>query len=152
MTEPEPKPTLSLLPHPSTNPDDYIHIVSNLLTPTECTSIIDKYQDLKPSNVTTGTVRTRQVFEDAELAEVVWGRLRGFYAHGKKEEETSDKERGRGRGTVVDEDGELWIAEGLNEVWRLCCYEEGSFVTTSLSPQKVFLQKSKSFHLTCIHT
>ena len=75
-----------------------------------------------PSNVTPGTVRTREVFEDGELAGRVWERLRGFY-EGVEE-----------KGMVRDEDGEVWRVKGLNEVWRLCFYAEGTLACLLLFP------------------
>lgn len=111
----QPTPTLTLLPYATSISDPtapIIHLLANLLTPSECTSIIANHQNLTPSNITANTIRSREVFEDEELAAKVWERMKGFY-EGKEE------------GKVVDEDGEVWKVAGLNEVWRLCFYDEG---------------------------
>lgn len=113
------QPTFTSIPlsidnhEPSTH--NSIDIITSLLNPSECATIIEKHQNLTPSNITPETVRTREVFEDAELAERVWERLKGFYGNITG-----------GKGTVIDEDGEVWKAKGFNEVWRLCFYEEGT--------------------------
>jgi len=111
----EPTPTLSNLPFsPSPqDPTDFIHIINNLLTSSECASIISAHTDLIPSNVTPGTVRTRQQFDDEELSTLLWERIKGFYAGDM--------------GKVVDEDGCVWRVSGLNGMMRLCLYEKGRF-------------------------
>jgi hypothetical protein len=108
-----PKPTLSYLPFspPSSNPEHFVHIIHNLLTASECASIIENHKNLIPSNVTPGTVRTRQQYSDEKLASILWERLEPFYEGDK--------------GKVVDEDGCTWTAAGLNDSFRLCRYEKG---------------------------
>lgn len=144
--EQPPKPTLSThliytspSPSPSSVPSERkldsdlkdavhtpseVHILTSLLTPTECTSIIDAHLDLVPSNVTAQTVRSREVFVDEELAGRVWERMEGFF-ESRGEEEGVMTGREKVKGWVRDEDGEEWRVKGLNEVWRLCCYDVG---------------------------
>ncbi|PMD40324.1 hypothetical protein L207DRAFT_511830, partial [Hyaloscypha variabilis F] len=110
MTSPSP-PTLQTLPIPTLTPPRSIHLISNLLTPTECTSLISTHTNLIPSNVTPTTVRDREIFTDAALASLLWSRISTFF-----QEEM---------GKVVDEDGEGWTVRGLNETFRLCRYTQG---------------------------
>jgi hypothetical protein len=107
-------PTLSYLSFTPEKPHHFVHIISNLLNPSECASVIASHNNLIPSNVTPLTIRTREVFDDPALAEKLWGRIRGFYE--------TDASSGR----VCDEDGEAWVISGLNERFRLCLYEQGS--------------------------
>lgn len=115
MSHPTPIFTLLLLlplpspphqPNPPSPPEHFIHLIHHLLTPTECTQIIAAHQNLIPSNVTPGTKRDRQLFEDEELAERIWQRLKEFY----------------GGDRVKDEDGQWWRASSLNARLRLCRY------------------------------
>ena len=116
MTETALNPTLTPLPFNDTKPDHFVHTISNLFSEFECNAIIQQHKNLTESNITPGTIRTRQQFEDFKLAERVWERLRGFY----------EGEEGEGRGgRVRDQDGEWWRVSGLNERWRLCLYEKG---------------------------
>jgi hypothetical protein len=119
-----PKPTIKSLDFPTSNPDHFVHIISNLLTESECTSIIETHKNLTVSNVSPGTIRTRQQFDDEQLATSVWGRIRGLY-------------EGREGSKVKDEDGQWWRVLGLNSRWRLCLYEKGIVSTPALSIHKV---------------
>jgi hypothetical protein len=101
--------TLTTLPLPSSNPTHFVHLISNLLTPTDCYSIITSHTNLVPSETTPGTIREREQFSDPELLTKLWSRLKPFY------------ERDR----VQDEDGNWWRAKGLNAALRLSRYEEG---------------------------
>jgi hypothetical protein len=60
-------------------------------------------------------VRTRQAFDDEQLASLIWQRVK---PHFDNDEELH---------TIVDEDGEVWDVSGLNERWRLCLYEDGKY-------------------------
>jgi hypothetical protein len=101
--------TISTLSLPTINPTRSVHLISNLLTPSECTSIISSHKNLASSNVTPTTVRDREVFTDSALASLLWSRISPFF----------EKEK------IVDEDGEEWSISGLNEGFRLCRYVEG---------------------------
>jgi len=116
MTSPSTSPspsTLQTLPLPTLSPPRSIHLISNLLTPTECTSLIDTHTNLIPSNVTPTTVRDREIFTDPGLASLLWSRIATFFQEKM--------------GKVVDEDGEAWTVRGLNETFRLCRYTQGTF-------------------------
>jgi hypothetical protein len=93
-------------PDPTTH---FLHTITSLLSPQECTSIITSHQKLIPSNVTPGTKRDREAFDEPELSLLLWARLRQFY----------------GKDRVKDEDGQWWRARGLNERFRLCRYLPG---------------------------
>ena len=116
------KPTLQFLPlsFPSTSTTPTqprsIHLISNLLTPTECSTLISSHTNLIPSNVTPTTVRDREVFDDEELSSLVWGRIQGFFEEGEGIE-----------AGVLDEDGEAWKVVGLNDRWRICRYVKGTY-------------------------
>ncbi|KAE8440824.1 hypothetical protein EG329_006405 [Mollisiaceae sp. DMI_Dod_QoI] len=106
-------PTYSLVtlpsPAPSSSKPHQIHIITNLLTPSECSSIISDHNNLIPSHVTPTTVRDREAFDDHVLSELLWERLKLFFGSEKLE----------------DEDGCQWEVEGLNERFRLCRYLPG---------------------------
>lgn len=98
-----------------------IHILHDLLSPQKCEELIGAHLDLIPANVTAQTVRTRQVFEDEELAASIWKQIECFFV-----EELDVQRDDRAVGLVKDADGEVWKVKGLNERWRLCLYEAGS--------------------------
>lgn len=114
MNNSSPTSTLTSLDFKPEKPHHFVHIISNLLTPSECEAIITSHKNLIPSNVTPETIRTREVFDDSALASKLWSRIRGFY------------ENDAATGTVYDEDGDVWVVSGLNERFRLCLYEKGS--------------------------
>jgi hypothetical protein len=107
-----PQPTLTLLtlvhPSPTPPPEHFVHLIHNLLTPLECNTLISTHQNLIPSNVTTDTIRDREVFSSDSLACLLWSRL-PFYHTSK----------------IQDEDGQWWTAKSLNERFRLCRYGIG---------------------------
>lgn len=98
-----------------------IYIFHDLLSQSQCEDVIGAHLDLVPANVTAQTVRTRQVFEDEELATSVWEKIKDSFV-----EELESQEGDRAVGLVKDSDGEVWKVKGLNERWRLCLYEAGS--------------------------
>ena len=105
-----------------------IYVFKDLLAEEECLKIIKDNRDLVPSNVSPETVRSRQVFEDGELAERVWKRIERFFVDGGENGGVVDSERDEDDkvyGVVVDGDGEKWKVSSLNERWRLCCYDVG---------------------------
>lgn len=103
-------PTLSHLPLPSPSPEFFVHVISDLLTPHECTALIAQHTLTLTSNATTHTNRLRDIFDDEELAETLWGRLTPFYGAEK----------------VVDEEGCSWTASGLNTRFRFAGYGVGT--------------------------
>ena len=103
------QPTLSHLPFPSSSPNHFVHIISNLLTPEECEVLIKGHPNLVPSNVTTNTIREREMFDDETLASLLWSRLEPFY----------------GKDEIIDEDGSVWKANCLNDRFRFCKYLPG---------------------------
>ncbi|KAL5324957.1 hypothetical protein ACEPPN_006078 [Leptodophora sp. 'Broadleaf-Isolate-01'] len=114
-------PILHTLPIPTLSPPRSIHLISNLLTPTECNSLVDTHTNLIPSNVTPTTVRDREVFTDPALASLLWSRIATLF----KEE----------MGKIVDEDGERWTVRGLNETFRLCRYTQDGRRLESVNEQ-----------------
>lgn len=100
-----------------------IHIVTNLLDTSQCSEIIFQHTNLTPSNVTRDTIRDREVFDDQELSDLLWSRLRGNFERNK----------------VVDEDGCEWVAEGLNERFRLCRYLPGTYTSLFILNLSFFL-------------
>jgi hypothetical protein len=104
-----PGPKLQHIPLPSPDPTQFVHLITSLLTPTECAHFISSHTNLIPSNIVPGTIRTREQFEDTALAEEIWERIRVFYEGDR----------------IQDEDGEWWRAKGLNHMFRLCKYERG---------------------------
>jgi len=110
MTTLQLQPTLA--EHPFQGSDSathFVNIITNLLSESECQNLISSHKDLIPSNVTPQTIRTREQFDDCELSDLLWERLKYFY----------------GKHRVKDEEGYWWKATGLNERFRLCRYEKG---------------------------
>ena len=70
-----------------------IYVFKDLLAEEECLKIIKDNRDLVPSNVSPETVRSRQVFEDGELAERVWKRIERFFVDGGENGGVVDSER-----------------------------------------------------------
>lgn len=150
-----PSPTTHQIPLTHDVEQASIYIFDDLLTVEECDEIIQAYKDLIPSNVSPETVRTRQVFEDARLAEKVWKRIEGFFSEG------SGEVNAKAVGMVVDGDGERWRVKGLNERWRLCCYDVGMSsrelffkgLSTNINRRQVFTASRHaplSFHLPAV--
>ena len=87
----------------------FVHVLSNLLSKAECEEIIRAHTNLVPSNITIGTIRTREQFDDPQLANKLWSRMSQFY----------EDER------IKDEDGYWWKCKGLNTLMRLSKYDAG---------------------------
>jgi hypothetical protein len=111
-------PALTSLHFAPEQPHHFVHLISSLLSPSECTSVTATHTNLVPSNVTPSTVRSREIFTNDTLAHTLWARIKGFY-DGTKDTDV------KGVGRIVDEDGEAWVITGLNECFRLCLYEKG---------------------------
>lgn len=104
---------LTHLPFASDDPTHFVHIISNLLSEAECKQIIDSHHDLTPSNLTLGTIRVREQFDDHALADLLWSRLSQFYTNER----------------IKDEDGSWWVAKSLNPHLRLSKYEKSKEVS-----------------------
>jgi hypothetical protein len=102
-------PTLSHLPLPNPSDENYVHIISNLLTPSECQTCIDEYTPALTTNGMQLTNRLRHLVDDEKLADKLWQRLMPFYGDVK----------------IVDEEQVSWSAAGLNSRFRFCLYESG---------------------------
>jgi hypothetical protein len=115
---PKMSPTLAHLALPHTPDENFVHIISDLLTPAECAALIQEHSTSLIPQPLTLTRRLREIFDDEELAETLWNRLRPFY----------------GGMRIVDEDGCSWTASRLNTRFRLAKYERGwSFSSNLLS-------------------
>jgi hypothetical protein len=101
--------SLTSLPIQSSDPTHFVDILSNLLSKSECEGIIKSHTNLIPSNITFGTIRTREQFDDAALASLLWSRISHFYANDR----------------IKDEDGYWWKVKGLNIHMRLSKYDTG---------------------------
>jgi hypothetical protein len=117
IQHPKMPPELYALPFTPESPSHFVHIVTSLLSSAECSSIINNQTNLTPSNVTASTRRDREIFDDNDITELVWERLKQFY----------------GADRIEDEDGEYWAASGLNSRWRLCRYGKGMSGHISIS-------------------
>ena len=110
MTTLQLQPTLAELSFQGSDSTTYfVNIITNLLSKSECQTLISSHKDLIPSNVTPQTIRTREQFDDYELSDLLWERLKYFY----------------GKHRVKDEERYWWKAARLNERFRLCRYEKG---------------------------
>jgi hypothetical protein len=101
--------SLTTLPIDSSDPTHFVHILSNLLSKSECEEVIKSHINLVPSNITTGTIRTREQFDDPALTSLLWSRISHIYK--------SDR--------IKDADGYWWKAKGLNTNLRLSKYDAG---------------------------
>jgi hypothetical protein len=108
-----PTTTLSHLLFPATDPTHFVHILSNLMTPEECTNMIASHTNLEPSNLTRGTIRTRETFIDHALARKLWSRMKPYYVGNR----------------IKDEEGYWWVAKGLNPGFRLSKYEKSKCIS-----------------------
>lgn len=88
-----------------------LDILTSLLSSEECKSLIIAHDIEAELHDISGTytTRLRKVFDDEVLADLLWSRLSQFY----------EKLR------VVDEEGQTWCAEGLNQCFRFCKYRAG---------------------------
>jgi hypothetical protein len=100
---------LSNLPLPNLSDENYVHVISNLLTPIECKALIDEHTPSVTTNGTMITNRLRHMIDDDKLANKLWQRLEPFY----------------GSVQIVDEERVGWTASGLNSRFRFCLYEPG---------------------------
>jgi hypothetical protein len=101
--------SLTPLPIEPSDPTQSIHILSNLLSKSECEEVIKSHTNLVPSNITDGTIRTREQLDDAALVSLLWSRISHFYKDDR----------------IQDEDGYWWKAKGLNIHMRLSKYDAG---------------------------
>jgi hypothetical protein len=102
-------PTLAHLPLPQPSDENFVHIIPNLLSPAECETIIQAHTASLIPHELTLTTRLRKIFDDEELAETLWSRLKPVYGDMK----------------VVDEDRCSWTASRLNTRFRFAKYERG---------------------------
>ena len=89
-----------------------IHVFHNILSAQECQEIIESHTDLIPANVTTETIRDRQMFENEELGARIWGRIQPFFL--PLEQEKPQKRDGDGaQEDTFDsiEDAKEWFDE-----------------------------------------
>jgi hypothetical protein len=116
-------PTLTHLPLPQESDVHFLHIISNLLSPAECAAIIHEHTTSLIPHELTLTSRLREIFDDEDLADTLWKRLKPFY----------------GGMRIIDEDGCNWTASRLNTRFRFAKYERGRF--TSIHSSLLFLRK-----------
>jgi hypothetical protein len=102
-------PTQSHLPLPNSNHEQFVHVVNDLLTPTECEKIVASHTSNLVRLDATYARRLREVYDDEAFADVLWERLKPFYSGMK----------------VVDNEGQRWTASHLNTKFRLCKYGPG---------------------------
>jgi hypothetical protein len=124
-------PTISILPtsSPTTTPETLVHIISSLLTPSECTALITEHDASLISHDVTLTVRKRTIFSDADLACLLWERLAPFF----------------GDETIVDEEGYSWSASHLNPRFRYCKYETGGMFESHVDGRRLASVDEQSF-------
>ncbi|OCL08080.1 hypothetical protein AOQ84DRAFT_439812 [Glonium stellatum] len=122
-------PTLSCLDLPNQTSSHFVHIISNLLNPEECKSIIDQYD---PSVIPTSaaySTRLRHIFEDEDLARLLWIRLEPFYANT----------------TIADEEQCTWRPTQLNPHFRFCKYAPGDAFAPHVDGRRLASVNAQSF-------
>lgn len=102
-------PTLSKLPLPNPSAENYVHVISDLLSPSECEALINAHTPSLATNGQQLTNRLRHMIDDDALAAKLWERLEPFYDNLQ----------------IVDEEQVGWTAAGLNSRFRFCLYESG---------------------------
>ncbi|KAE9381029.1 hypothetical protein N431DRAFT_439926 [Stipitochalara longipes BDJ] len=116
-------------PEWTSDPTHFVHVLSNLLSKSECEGIIKAHTNLVPSAVTIGTIRTREQFDDSALCEKIWSRIAQFY---------KDKR-------IKDEDGYWWKCKGLNVHMRLSKYNTGGIFTPHFDYRRMANLNLQSF-------
>jgi hypothetical protein len=101
--------TLSNVPLANESDEHFVHLISNLLTPTECSNIIAEQSPSLISVSGTYSTRLRHVYDNEDLSDRLWDRLEQFYETTK----------------VTDSDGQIWTAKSLNSHFRYCKYKAG---------------------------
>jgi hypothetical protein len=87
----------------------FIHEVSDLLSAEECEAFIKKHEPDLISTSFEYSTRLRHIFDDDELADMLWKRLRSVYNDMR----------------VVDEELQGWKPVYLNSRFRFCRYIKG---------------------------
>ena len=103
-------PTLSKVDLPNQSNEHFVHLISNLLSPSECKQIIEDNEESLISTSGAYSKRLRHMYLDYNLVDVLWSRLEPFY----------------GTDRVVDEEGRAWTATSLNPFLRFCKYTPGN--------------------------
>lgn len=103
------EPTLSKIDLPNQSNEHFVHLISNLLSTSECNKIIEDNEKSLISTSGAYSSRLRYMYFDHSLVELLWSRLEPFYG--------SDR--------VVDEEGQTWRAFSLNPFLRFCKYKPG---------------------------
>jgi hypothetical protein len=101
--------TLTCLPLPHSSDENFVHVISNLLTPAECIALMQEHACSMIPHDLSLTSRLRKIFDDEGLAETLWNRLEPFY----------------GGMQIADEDQCRWTASRLNTRFRFAKYERG---------------------------
>lgn len=123
--------TLKHLDFPSDDPTHFVHILSSLLSEEECAEIIKSHTNLVRSNLTLGTIRTREEFKDRALVALLWSRMKPFYASNR----------------IKDDEGYWWKAKGLNKNLRLSKYEKGNGQCARYKPKfKILIEYRRKIH------
>ncbi|KAF9066717.1 hypothetical protein BDP27DRAFT_1423621 [Rhodocollybia butyracea] len=122
-------PFLSHLALPNQSDENFVHIISDLFTASECDKIIQGYSaDMVPHDLTL-TKRLRCIFDDDDLSNLIWKRLKPFY----------------GTTSIVDKDGCRWLASGCNSRFRFCRYVPGSGFEPHVDGRRLASVDSQSF-------
>jgi hypothetical protein len=103
---PSTPPSSSSLPIPANPP---VHLIHNLLAPSECDELIRKHGPNLSSVATNYADRERSLVDDIDLSALLFERL-------KKCHEIEN---------LTDEDGQSWSPLGLNPRFRFCKYGPG---------------------------
>jgi hypothetical protein len=109
----EPRVQCRRIPLPTDSENNWLHIVSDLLSGLECSHLI---QNLSPRLEPQGasfTSRSRYIFKDNSLASTLWPRLQPFYGSVK----------------FTDQCGYEWYPTHVNEHFRFCKYVAGDGFT-----------------------
>jgi hypothetical protein len=104
-----PQPTLIKLPLANQSPIHFVNEISSLLTPSECSTLINQCTPFLIPVSGAYSNRQRRIFEDEDLAILLWTRLESFY-NGMK---------------ITDEEAQTWTAHSLNPVFRFASYGGG---------------------------
>ena len=128
-------PTLSVLDLPNRSLSHFVHAISNLLTAGGCASIISRRD---PSLVPTSAAyltRLRHIFDDEDLARLLWACLEPFYADT----------------TITDEEHCTWKPARPNPRFRFCKYAPSDASAPHVDGRRLASINAQSFMMVHIY-
>jgi hypothetical protein len=121
--------SLTSLQLPGESRTYFVHKISNLLSPSECEAIVEAHEGDLASTSGTYSGRLRDIFDDEDLADRLWQRLKTFYQDNR----------------IIDDEGQSWRALELNKRFRFCKYKPGDDFKPHIDGCRLATIQSQSF-------